>query len=473
MECRIDHIELCGKKDCKICFERSFASYEGKTKNDKLKVDCWDIINKKKPLEIYKNTNKKFWFKCDICSHIFEKSINKLVNSNSWCPYCSKNKICYEEKCDFCYNMSFASYKGKTEKGNLKIDCWDIANKLKPREIFKSSGYSFCFKCDICYHKFEKKIDKIINNWCPYCATPSKKICYEENCKLCFEKSFASCKNITKKKNLKVNCWDITNKLKPREVFKSCNKKFCFKCDICYHKFNISLGSLNRNRWCPYCSKPLKKLCCKEDCNYCFNKSFASFKGITNKGNLKINCWDITNNLTPREVSKGNSSNKFIFKCDICFHKFKSILCNISCGNNWCPFCINKTEGKLKYHIKIKYPKYKLIHQPRYEWCKNIKNNFLPFDFVIEELKIIIEIDGEQHFSQVLNWNSPEENLKNDIFKMKLAKENGYTIIRILQQDIWDDKNDWENKLEKVLIKYDEPTCFFIGCEKKYINYLN
>jgi very-short-patch-repair endonuclease len=30
-------------------------------------------------------------------------------------------------------------------------------------------------------------------------------------------------------------------------------------------------------------------------------------------------------------------------------------------------------------------------------------NRLLPYDFVIEDMKLIIEIDGEQHFSQVPN----------------------------------------------------------------------
>lgn len=57
--------------------------------------------------------------------------------------------------------------------------------------------------------------------------------------------------------------------------------------------------------------------------------------------------------------------------------------------------------------------------------------------------KIIIEIDGEQHFRQVWNWKSPDENQKNDIYKMKCANSNGFSVIRILQMDIYYEKYDW------------------------------
>lgn len=35
-------------------------------------------------------------------------------------------------------------------------------------------------------------------------------------------------------------------------------------------------------------------------------------------------------------------------------------------------------------------------NQVKFEWCKKIKH--LIFDFVIEERKLIIEVDGIQHF---------------------------------------------------------------------------
>ena len=39
-------------------------------------------------------------------------------------------------------------------------------------------------------------------------------------------------------------------------------------------------------------------------------------------------------------------------------------------------------------------------------------------DFVIEEMNIIIELDGEQHFTQVSNWTSPEIQVEKDKYKI-------------------------------------------------------
>jgi very-short-patch-repair endonuclease len=77
--------------------------------------------------------------------------------------------------------------------------------------------------------------------------------------------------------------------------------------------------------------------------------------------------------------------------------------------------------------------------------CKNIKH--LPFDFILKEEKIIIELDGPHHFRQVSNWGNFLENQKRDIYKMKCANENGFSVIRILQEDVFFDKYDWLNEI--------------------------
>jgi very-short-patch-repair endonuclease len=79
------------------------------------------------------------------------------------------------------------------------------------------------------------------------------------------------------------------------------------------------------------------------------------------------------------------------------------------------------------------------------DWCKNKKH--LPFDFAIEERKVIIELDGEQHFSQICNWMTPEETRKNDIYKMQCANEHGYSVIRITRKEVCNKKQDWLTEL--------------------------
>jgi very-short-patch-repair endonuclease len=114
-----------------------------------------------------------------------------------------------------------------------------------------------------------------------------------------------------------------------------------------------------------------------------------------------------------------------------------------------CPSCINKTEFKLYTSLKDLYPTIK--RQYKVNWCKN--KLYLPFDFAIEELKIIIELDGEQHFKQISNWTSPEVQIEKDKFKTNCANNNGFSVIRILQNDVLNDSFDWISEIELSITK--------------------
>jgi very-short-patch-repair endonuclease len=108
-----------------------------------------------------------------------------------------------------------------------------------------------------------------------------------------------------------------------------------------------------------------------------------------------------------------------------------------------CPRCMNKTEGKFYNTILNTYPN--IINQFKVDWCKN--KRYLPYDFCIPEHKIIIELDGRQHFQQIANWGSPEEQFENDKYKEDCANQNGYSIIRLLQEDVFYDTYDWVKEL--------------------------
>ena len=164
----------------------------------------------------------------------------------------------------------------------------------------------------------------------------------------------------------------------------------------------------------------------------CYINSFASVDRSFDLHDKTIN---------PRTLFK-STNKKFKFDCDLCNSVFETQLSAINNGV-WCPYCVNKTEMILYNELKCVYSNLK--RQYRVDWCKNI--NYLPFDFVIEDRKIIIELDGKQHFEQIGNWKSPEENRKTDLYKMNCANENGFSVIRILQKDVYRNKYDWINEL--------------------------
>jgi len=484
--------------------------------NEKSKY--WSNKNKLKPNDVSQFCKKKIIFNCNICNHEFEATIAD-VSKGSWCSYCSNHKLCNDEKCDLCFNKSFASHE--------KSKYWSNKNELSSRNVFKSSEKNIIFNCNDCNHEFEIKPSNIINNnsWCSYCS--NKRLCINDSCKICFNKSLASlekskyfsnknnirqifihsdkkyifncnnCKNelllspnqishnkwcdicpklkikvtrkinntLTFKKSFasheKSKLWSNINKILPSNVRKWSKDKYWFTCDNCNHNYektiiNIMLGSL-----CDYCCDPAQKLCNDENCEQCFDKSFAFHE--------KAKYWSNKNKLTPREVFN-KSGIKYIFNCNKCDNEFDCSLDKIN-NNRWCPYCKNKTELILYERLKTIYPE--LEQQYKTDWCKNLKTKrYLPFDFVLNNYKIIIELDGSQHFIQVSNWKAPDENLINDKYKMKCANDNNYSVIRIIQDDVYNDKYDWlkelDNNIKKIIKEKNKVHNIFICKNNEY-----
>lgn len=275
-------------------------------------------------------------------------------------------------------------------------------------------------------------------------------LCGGVDCQMCFDKSIASHENS--------KYWSDANHISPRRVFKNSNTKYFFNC-TCGHQISQTPNKVNQNVWCPYCAS--KKLCNDANCEYCFNKSFASVNRST--------FWSIQNTLSPRFMFKG--SDKYVyFNCEA-GHEFKSRLGNITYNNRWCPHCRHKTEEKL--FNAFRDLGYDIRRQVRYSWCTNENTNIqLPFDFVIEEYKLIIELDGSQHFKQIMNWKSPELQQTIDKYKMMCANINDYTVVRIPQIDVFCDTYDWINSIESNIFQHDLPCCIYIAINDIYNNHV-
>jgi len=144
---------------------------------------------------------------------------------------------------------------------------------------------------------------------------------------------------------------------------------------------------------------------------------------------------------------------KLEYKC-ICLHistiTFSKFLNGQRCNN-----CKYKTQLKLFNWLKQYYSNYTIQNEIKFEWAKTEKS-YLRYDFYITELNLIIELDGKQHFEQVSNWSSPEKQQINDNLKNKLALSQGYKMIRICQQIVWNELEDWEKHLLQAINSKEE-----------------
>jgi len=471
--------KICFDEECKKCFGVSFASHP--------KSAFWSSNNDVKPREIFKTSDNKYLFDCEVCGHEFEASVYN-VQSMKGCAYCNKGKLCSNkgcklcsdkikvneeerdlrlknlgekslristktitsdqvtkevcseipreppkanplcnatsmklcsQECDLCYSLSFARHP--------KSKFWSKTNACTPRDVLLRSNKKFDFDCE-CGHSFKAALGNVtVGKWCVYCT--NQKLCSDDKCQTCFDKSFAS--------HPKSAFWSRTNEKKPREVFKGSRAKCFFDCR-CGHIFLTTLCDIARGGWCLYCCN--QKLCSDNECKVCFEKSAASVK--------KSKYWSDKNQTTPREVFKGNSKDKYIYNCKHCKEEYSSIPKHVTNGH-WCGCTINKTETKLHKWLQTSFPDCMFERQKKFGWCK--KKACLPLDFYCEDLKLVIELDGPQHFEQVRNWETPKEIHETDLHKMKVVNEHNIHVIRIYQPDVWKENFDWKNKLKAAI----------------------
>ncbi len=337
--------------------------------------------------KIRRFSDKKYCFKCPVCKHYFNQT-PAMLSQGKWCIYCAHLKLCDNEKCEFCFLASFASFDSTI------VSCWSKKNKCKPRNIFKSTHRKYIFDCGSCKHEFITGIANITrqHSWCPFppCSNPPKQLCQSEECEHCFKASVASFDP------KKLKCWSPLNILSPRRLFKSGQTECMFECDICSHTFKSKLNNVNTGHWCPYPPCASHLLCQNPKCSHCFNASFASFDPE------KLKCWSRVNSMSPRDVFK-STRTEFVFTCATCSHDFQIALCAVMRGN-WCQYCAHQILCNMPECVRCHKLSFASFDAQKVQ-CWSAKNFVTPRDvFKFTHSEYIFNCDSCQHeFQYPLN----------------------------------------------------------------------
>ena len=111
--------------------------------------------------------------------------------------------------------------------------------------------------------------------------------------------------------------------------------------------------------------------------------------------------------------------------------------------------CRNKTEAKLRPWLEKKHPEATVNTQ--YRGPKTDRNGQTHFDFHLtfpDGFEVLIELDGPQHFWSD-RYNYTDEACERDLLKEKWAIAKGLSVVRVLQEDVWEDRPGWETWLTK------------------------
>lgn len=425
----------CTSGQCIECYDRSILSHPTSI--------YWNLEkNELLPLEIsIGNHTDYIYYDCPDCGHTFS-TIPYNIKNGHWCPFCTHTKLCEDINCKFCLKNRFLH-----EKSQFFI-VGEKNQNIKPTDLFANSGKKYYFQCDVCFHEIELAPRDISRGyWCKFCAKQAR--CETDSCIYCYNNKFTSLE--------KSKYYSKKNIISVGLIARTDHCKYIFDCNICSHEFEISPMNISAGKWCPYCAN--RKLCNDYWCDFCmFNRFCFHEKSVfwDYKKNIKkevIDGVDTCVFLHPADMLTGNRN----FKCDfICQngHEFQMSLKCVRVGN-WCPYCRYKTEGKIAdwlTSVKIQFIRDKAV----FDWCVNPKTGKkMRYDFVFEKELKIIEVDGRQHWTNVMSWE-PTENIQyRDSLKEELAKTHGFIIMRMVQEDVLRDKYDWKGEIIEFLRKND------------------
>lgn len=261
--------------------------------------------------------------------------------------------------------------------------------------------------------------------------------------------------------------WMIDNNLNPYDYWSEENNLDCFK--VHYRKnLPFLFKCPNKNYHPSYFCKVRDFTLREYRCPFCSNKRLCKEESLGYKSPKSLFVWSFKNSVDPYEVfSRSNKS--FFWKCENDKHDDyernvdKSVKCDFRC-----PKCVKiRNESILQEKVRIyleSFP-YTILHEQN---CtlhpRNPKTGWiLRYDNEILELKLIIEVMGEQHTEKSMGYYKImglskdqseiefQESKLRDNFKKQYVLDSNYYFLEISFRN--DDKKETWKKLIEDKIK--------------------
>jgi len=359
---------------------------------------------------VYVDSQTRITIRCIPCNYSFQTTPNNHLQGGG-CKKCANKLLAERQRKPQELFISEAMEKHKDENGNPIYDYLFVE--------YKSCHEKVIIMCKTHGRFVQSPSDHLSGRGCNECGMINR----------AFKQTFTQEEFIERATEVHGDNYDYTD-----VKYINSQTKIIIKCNTCNFVFEQQPNSHLRGSGCDKCAHSINHE----------NQKLSRDEIIERATKVHGDKFDYSN------MNYINSHTPINIKCNNCNNNFQQLYCNHIRQNKGCPFCDCRiTEKKIAEFLSAQYPN--LIKEYKEEWCKN--KRCLPFDFCLPDINTIIELDGLQHFKQVMNWHSPEENQKKDKYKMKCANENGFSVIRIIQTDVLYDKYDWKEELNKNIEK--------------------
>lgn len=213
--------------------------------------------------------------------------------------------------------------------------------------------------------------------------------------------------------------------------------------------WQIANDHVNQGKGCWWCAIENRDRANKEYSIYC-GKFFPVRSTEIHKGVYKYHL-----------VRYLHDESKVEIYCTRCNNVFSQTPHNHLRGHG-CSLCIRKTECIVYEFLKSFCD---VQREVSFRFSGRSK-----YDFQVGN--ILIELDGPQHFRQILNWKSPKIQFEKDVLKMQVAHQHDFKMIRLLQEDVLFNRCDWKTFLISVVQEFPKNAdIVFLHQDKEYDNH--
>ena len=364
-------------------------------------------------------SNVKVTKVCDICGDVIKNLAYQVITESRLngdgldrCSKCGKDKAAESRRNNVKYEKSLEYYAKRNHKEYLLIE-FSKNNQKKPKDISYGSNHNFLWNCNDCKSEYDMQMAKrVLRDFkCPYCK--GRRVNHTNSLENIYPE-------ILKKWNYKLNS------LSPREVYCLSTKKYWWKCDSCYSDYHKSIYQVIKGIGCPYCTGQKTN---HTNSLASLNPTLASEWHPTKNGNL-----------TPHDVTCG-STKRVWWNCKECNYEWETTLAHRGNPKNstGCPMCSSSHGEKAIRDYLISHD-ISFVFQKSFEDLKGNSSKPLSYDFYIEDINLLIEFNGVQHYEYSSHYHGSIERFKtqqeNDIKKINYAENNGFNLLTIKYHQI-------------------------------------
>jgi very-short-patch-repair endonuclease len=461
---------LCSEEECERCTQRSLHSVI-----DALRARSIAYVSDTPARQTFIQSNdKRLWFCLKPgCGHKWTATCNDICGKQQGgCPFCSATPkaLCPDAKqCDTCLRKTVfgvtsallargIQYDSDVPARQTFINCHDMRSWL-------------CLKHD-CGHTWSASCNSVCGTQqrgCPFCCVQSKTLCPgDKECNACLRKTVFSATSALLARGIKYNSDTPSS-----QTFLCSNDKRSWLClkPGCGHMWTASCASVcGRKRGCPFCSS--KVLCpTDKECDICASRSVHGAADALRFRNIAYNSSEFSARETFLNCCVKRSWMCLQMRCGYVWEAAPNSVCGRKQGG--CPLCRRKTEAYLFAWFQATFGATNVTHGKSFSWCKH--KRVLPFDFAvcIEAHTICIELDGRQHFITLKHHGgrTSDDNRARDVFKSTAALRHGYGLVRVAQEDVWQDSWPvWRTELEKAIRALSQPQMGTVGDRIAYLS---